>query len=267
MPSTRARQSEPQKTTPRSADPVLPFRDSEVLRSILDAAPMRVTYLDSRRRYRFANREFYGFTGLSPEQVIGRTVTQVLGRATAVRTRSHVKEARQGRTARFEGWRAYPTAGRRYIDSAFAPVFRADGRMDGYFVLVRDLTEQRRREDELARRNRQLEEMLDAVPARVCLTDLDRRYRYVNREFCEFAGKRPEEIIGLTSEELVGPEVSGTLAPVRAGRAGRPHGDPRGLGELPPERDRNTSPGSSRRSGPTTGRWRACCCSCATPPS
>jgi PAS domain-containing protein len=32
---------------------------------------MRVTYLDSRRRYRFANREFYNFTGLSPEEVIG----------------------------------------------------------------------------------------------------------------------------------------------------------------------------------------------------
>ncbi|MBD0274587.1 MAG: PAS domain-containing protein, partial [Acetobacteraceae bacterium] len=201
---------------------MLPFRDSEVLRSILDAAPMRVTYLDGRRRYRFANREFYSFTGLTPERVIGRTVTEVLGRETALRTRPFVKQARQGRMARLQGWRTYPTAGRRYIDSVFAPVFRADGRMDGYFVLVRDLTEQRRREEEFAQRNRQLEEMLDAVPARVCLTDLDRRYRYVNREFCEFAGKRPEEIIGLTSEELVGPEVSGMLEPfVRVAQAGR----------------------------------------------
>ena len=58
MPSTRALKAEPPGTAPGSADPVLPFRDSEVLRSILDAAPMRVTYLDSRRRYRFANREF-----------------------------------------------------------------------------------------------------------------------------------------------------------------------------------------------------------------
>lgn len=222
MPSTRTLKVEPSGAALGSADPVLPFRDSEVLRSILDAAPMRVTYLDGRRRYRFANSEFYGFTGLSPEEVIGRTVTQVLGRETALRTRPYVKEARQGRMARLQGWRTYPTAGRRYIDSVFAPVFRADGRMDGYFVLVRDLTEQRRREEELAQRNRQLEEMLDAVPARVCLTDLDRRYRYVNREFCEFAGKRPEEIIGLTSEELVGPEVSGTLAPfVQAAQAGR----------------------------------------------
>jgi PAS domain S-box-containing protein len=201
---------------------VLPFRDSEVLRSILDAAPMRVTYLDGRRRYRFANREFYDFTGLSPEEVIGRTVAQVLGRATALRTRPYVAEARRGRTARFRGWRTYPTAGRRYVDSVFAPVFRADGRMDGYFVLVSDLTEHRRREEELARRGRQLEEVLDTAPMRVCLTDLDRRYRYVNREFCAFAGRRPEEILGLTSEELVGPEVSGALTPlVLAAQAGR----------------------------------------------
>ncbi|MBD0272108.1 MAG: PAS domain-containing protein [Acetobacteraceae bacterium] len=145
-----------------------------------------------------------------------------MGRETALLTRPYVREARQGRMARFRGWRTYPSAERRYVDSVYAPVLRADGRMDGYFVLVRDLTEQRRREEELAQRNRQLEEMLDAVPARVCLTDLDRRYRYVNREFCEFAGKRPDEILGMTSEELVGPEVSGLLTPfVRAAQAGR----------------------------------------------
>jgi PAS domain S-box-containing protein len=221
MSLTRTRKADPPEA-PASPDPVLPFRDAEVLRGILDAAPMRVTYLDGRRRYRFANREFYAFTGLSPEQVIGRTVAQVLGRETALRTRPYVNEARRGRVARFEGWRTYPTAGRRYVDSVFAPVFRADGRMDGYFVLLRDLTEQRRREEELARRSRQLEEVLDAAPVRVCLTDLERRYRYVNREFCDFAGRRPEEILGLTTEELVGPEVSGAFTPlVRAAQAGR----------------------------------------------
>src|SRR3712207_2456203 len=48
MSLTRTRKADPPEA-PASADPVLPFRDSEVLRSILDAAPMRVTYLDGRR--------------------------------------------------------------------------------------------------------------------------------------------------------------------------------------------------------------------------
>ncbi len=185
-----------------------PLPDSDVLRSILDAVPTRVTYLDSARRYRFANSEFYAFTGLAPQQVIGRTVSQVLGRRTSITTRPLVDAAREGRATRHVGWRDYPTAGRRYVDTVFSPVFRADGRMDGYFVLARDLTEARIREEELASRNHQLEEILDAAPARVCVTDLDRRYTYVNREFCRFARKRADEIIGLTSDELVGPNVS-----------------------------------------------------------
>src|SRR3954453_20820310 len=131
MPSTRISNTEPSETVSRPVDTGLPFRDSEVLRRILDAVPVRVTYLDNRRRYRFANREFYSFPGLSPEEVVGRTVAQVLGRTTSLRTRMQVNAARQGHMARFEGWRTYPSAGRRYIDTVFAPVFRTDGRMDG----------------------------------------------------------------------------------------------------------------------------------------
>jgi hypothetical protein len=56
---------------------------------------------------------------------------RVLGRDTALRARPRVNEARQGRMPDFAGWRIYPTTGRRYIDSAFAPVFRDGGRMDG----------------------------------------------------------------------------------------------------------------------------------------
>lgn len=207
MSSTRPRKAE----AAEAGGSLPPFADASVLRSILDAVPTRVTYLDNRRRYRFANREFYAFTGLTPEQVIGRSVTQVLGRKTAVVTRPFVAAAREGRATRYAGWREYPSGERRYIDSVFAPVFRPDGTMDGYFVLVRDLTEARTQEEELANRNRQLQEILDATPARVCVTDRNRRYTYVNREFCNFARKRPEEIIGRTSEELVGASVAASL--------------------------------------------------------
>lgn len=208
------------RTHPGEALP--PFADSAVLRSILDAVPTRVTYLDNRRRYRFANREFYAFTGLTPHQVIGRTVTQVLGRHTSVVTKPFIDAAREGRATRYAGWRTYPSGERRYIDSIFAPVLRPDGRMQGYFVVVRDLTEARLREEELANRNRQLEEILNATPARVCVTDLDRRFVYVNREFSAFARKAPEEIIGLTSEQLAGRAVASSIENmVQEARMGR----------------------------------------------
>jgi PAS domain S-box-containing protein len=56
--------------------------------------------------------------------------------------------------------------------------------------------------------------VLDAAPARVCVIDRGRRYLYVNREFAEFAGRRADEIIGMTTTELIGPDLAEKLFPV-----------------------------------------------------
>jgi PAS domain S-box-containing protein len=56
--------------------------------------------------------------------------------------------------------------------------------------------------------------VLDAAPARVAVISRERRYLYVNREFAEFAGRPPEEIIGMTTVDLIGPELAAKLVPV-----------------------------------------------------
>jgi PAS domain S-box-containing protein len=56
--------------------------------------------------------------------------------------------------------------------------------------------------------------VLDAAPARVCVISRERRYLYVNREFADFAGRLPEEIIGMTTTELIGPELTAKLKPI-----------------------------------------------------
>ncbi|QYU68168.1 PAS-domain containing protein [Leptolyngbya sp. 15MV] len=56
--------------------------------------------------------------------------------------------------------------------------------------------------------------VLDAAPARVCVISRERRYLYCNREFAEFAGRRADDIIGMTTEELIGPELCAKLDPI-----------------------------------------------------
>lgn len=56
--------------------------------------------------------------------------------------------------------------------------------------------------------------VLDAAPTRVCVISRERRYLYVNREFADFAGRPAEEIVGMTTEELIGPELVRKLDPV-----------------------------------------------------
>ncbi|GGG19704.1 hypothetical protein GCM10010964_04900 [Caldovatus sediminis] len=199
----------------------LPRFDPGTLAAVLDAAPVRIAVMDRRRRHIYVNAEMCAFLGLPREEIIGTTVADMLGRATARRIAPLGRRALAGETHRWQGWIQYldrrdPAAPprRRFVDRIYAPVLGPRGTIGAYMVITRDLTEAKERQEELERRGRQLEEILDAIPARICLVGRDFRYRFVNREFAEFAGRRAEEIIGLTTEELVGPEVKRRLDPL-----------------------------------------------------
>ncbi len=66
----------------------------------------------------------------------------------------------------------------------------------------------------------QLSEILDAMTARICVVGADRRYRYANRAFAEFHRRRPGEIVGRSTREVLGAAVAAGGAAARAG-AGR----------------------------------------------
>lgn len=67
----------------------------------------------------------------------------------------------------------------------------------------------------------QLRAVLDAIPARVALYDRERRHRWVNREYAKFVGREPEEVVGLTLAEVMGPDNYARLEPFY--RQLRPH--------------------------------------------
>jgi PAS domain S-box-containing protein len=57
----------------------------------------------------------------------------------------------------------------------------------------------------------QFRAILDGIPARVALLDRERRHWYVNREYAEFAGHPPADILGRTVAEIIGPEAFESL--------------------------------------------------------
>jgi len=167
------------------------FADAHVLRGILDAMPARVSYFDGKRRYRYNNHEFYKFMGLTPEQVLGRTVAQVLGRRASAETLPQLEAVRRGETTRTEGWRDYKGKGCRYVESTFVPLFEPNGDLDGYFVLVRDLTETERQKQELYCRKQQLEGLLHDIDDAVVMFDADLRLVMCNDGWLDLMGFPP----------------------------------------------------------------------------
>ncbi len=59
----------------------------------------------------------------------------------------------------------------------------------------------------------QLRAVLDSIPTRIALLDRDRRYRYVNREYADFAGKAEADILGCTVPEVLAEEAFADFPP------------------------------------------------------
>src|SRR4051812_44758336 len=91
------------------------------LSEILDTMTARICVVDADRRYRYVNRAFAEFHRRSPDEIVGRTVQEVLGAAAAERVEPMARHALAGETIERQGWVEY-RRGRRYITWSVSPL-------------------------------------------------------------------------------------------------------------------------------------------------
>jgi PAS domain S-box-containing protein len=136
---------------PRRALDVLQARERQ-LRLITDATPALMSYVDRDRRYRFVNRQYETWFGYRHEELIGRTLAEVLGEAVMERLEPYVERALRGEDVRFEMEAPYRQGGVRWIDAHYVPDRDGSGGVAGFFVLVSDISERKKAELSLTRR-------------------------------------------------------------------------------------------------------------------
>ncbi|MBX6740724.1 MAG: PAS-domain containing protein [Acetobacteraceae bacterium] len=177
--------------------------DVALLRGILDAAPARVCVVGRDFRYRYVNREFCAFARKTPEQIIGLTTRELVGEEVARQLDPLAFAALAGETVVREGWIDYRLNGRKYIHWVFTPLRIASGEVTDFVVYMRDLTEHKEREEELARQNAYLQAILNGVADGVAV-DRDGIIVLLNRGFARIFGL-PEDLArpGLTSENFI----------------------------------------------------------------
>jgi PAS domain S-box-containing protein len=232
---------------PGNDPPILPELD--LLRGVLDAAPARVCVVGRDFRYRYVNREFCDFARRRPEEIIDLTTRELVGEAVAAELDPFAHAALAGETSAREGWIDYRTNGRKYISWVFTPLRTAAG-VAGFVVFMRDLTEHRAREEELARQNAYLQAILNGVADGVAV-DLDGVIVLSNRGFAEIFDLPPElRRPGLTSEEFIRWRLSrGILYPHEA-----PGTDIAEMAERARARIREAG-GTIVKQYPINGRW------------
>ena len=134
------------------------FSDSpEGIQAMLNALPALVGYWDSSLRNRMANRAYVEFFGRSPEEMRGLHIRDLLGPQLYEQNLPYIEGALAGETQLFHREIRIPNGEVRYTQASYIPDL-VQGEVRGFFVLVTDITESRRAEEEVERNRARLAE-------------------------------------------------------------------------------------------------------------
>ncbi|WP_374562956.1 sensor histidine kinase [Ideonella sp.] len=143
------------------------LRSSEaMLRLVTDNLPAMIGYWDRNLTNRFANADYRRWFGKSPEEIRGRRLADLLGPDLFQKNKPFIDAALAGQRQDFARSIPGPDGVVRHSQAAYIPD-EHQGRVDGFFVLVTDVTERVNSEQKLARALEEKETLLKEVYHRV----------------------------------------------------------------------------------------------------
>jgi len=160
------------------------FEEAKLL-SFLDDIPARVAFIDRDRRHLYANREYAEAIGMPAEEFIGKTIADIFGKESYEKLKPFSDRALAGESLEWEGWVHYPLLGDRYGIRVYRPYARPDGTIDGYFVIIRDRTDERLRQEALDRERRRLLDAVESFSEGFALWDAEDRLIMCNSRYRE----------------------------------------------------------------------------------
>ncbi|NJD89802.1 MAG: PAS domain S-box protein [Betaproteobacteria bacterium] len=196
-------------------------RQERQLRFYAENIPEAIAFVGPTFRYEFVNKTFERIRGAPAREIVGRTVSEVLGEDAEQYFTPFVERLRRGEACAYERLAGPPGGEKRWIQVRLEPHMGEDGAFAGYYIVGTDIHEVKLAQERVEEQEAKLRLFTDNVPVSIAYLDTHRRYVFVNRTFAEVRGKTREEIIGRTAAEVLGQKAADELAPmVRSVMAG-----------------------------------------------
>jgi len=132
------------------------------LQLIINAMPILISYVDHEERFRLNNAAYLDWYGLTPQELYGRTIREVIGEEAYFLRAPYIAEALAGRPCSFSLYTPHRDGSSRHALMNYLPRHGADGSVNGFYIFVIDESERKKTEEALRNLNETLEERVRA---------------------------------------------------------------------------------------------------------
>ena len=172
------------------------------IRLVADNVPVLLARWDRELRCLWANARYAAYYGMAPE-AMARTMGELVGEDHLKTILPHIGKVLAGETVRYETTPPRWDGAVRILYSEMVPDRATDGTIQGWFGVLRDVTDERRAERDLRASEVRFAAMFHESPAPMSLIDANtRRYLAVNRAWMDLLGYTRTQVIGRTSLEF-----------------------------------------------------------------
>ena len=192
-------------TKRKEGEDKLRIRESQ-LRLISTDAPIILAHCDREERFLFVNRAYAARLHLTPEQIIGRTMADVIGNEARSVLAPYIKRVLAGERVEFEIEIPYRDIGRRFMRVTYAPDLEADGGVSGWLAAISDVTDRRLMEDALRDSEERFRMLADNIAQIAWTADANNRLDWYNQRFYEFSGFTREQALAGEGVKLNHPD-------------------------------------------------------------
>ncbi|MGQ4911205.1 MAG: PAS domain S-box protein [Candidatus Thorarchaeota archaeon] len=160
--------------------------------SLLKYLPEGVGVTDLEENLIFVNEAFAEMLGYSHEELIGKSVRDLVPDSEVATLREATKKRSKGIASAYNLIMLRKDGSHRIVRISGVPRRDESGTVIGTMAVVIDVTEDEAAKEEL----RKLSRAVEQSPASVVITDCDARIEYVNTKFTELTGYTMEEALG-----------------------------------------------------------------------
>ncbi|WP_027923787.1 PAS domain-containing sensor histidine kinase [Pseudomonas sp. URMO17WK12:I12] len=164
------------------------------LQLIINAMPILISYVDSEERFRLNNSAYLDWYGLTPQELYGKTIREVLGDEAYALRAEHIAEALTGKPCCFSISTPHRDGSLRHALMNYLPRHGADGAVNGFYIFVIDETERKQTEEALRNLNETLEERVAARTQQLAEANQRLQNEMVERERAEDALRHAQKM-------------------------------------------------------------------------